>query len=904
MSRKTKKLIWSVPVMAVLAIAGALAMFAALQPGNASADMLPAAPGELSVAAAEGDAGRTTLVLTWGAAADADGYRIDISDQGAVWETMMMNTGSTATTYTDDTLTASDTRWYRVFAVNSHGVGPVSNASSGTTDAKVNPGSVMMLKAVPNAKNPYNHIDLSWDAPAMNGGEKIVGYEVQYHNGSDWGNVRDATFTVDNVTITTKTSITDTSAGDAELDPGDKRLYRVRAINGPSEVSNTDTTTPLSTDAAKLSRSKEWVRVEGMTKAASNPGQVTGLTAVNIGAQQIDLYWYAPEDTGGWDISGYLIQARREGKKFPAIPADDELTTTASTAITLGDTTNPDNMNRFIGLPIAGVTQVTFTGIVGIDDPDDNPDAGAIQQRWYFRVFALTTDDGPNDATDTTDDVIRRSASPSNVASDVAAAREFDHDNGATDDSDTATPDLDPLAAPTITPTTGADAKKQQIDLALALAGPLNTHNALEGVTDVVQIAYRIDYSEDAGVTWKLLERDTRFTGFSATKPYADDKGLEFDETRHYRVFAIGNNPNTDFGPPSALSNGTTEASTAPKKPTGVMASSPSLRSIMASWTAPSNNGGQAIVKYHYQYAPDDGDGVAEAADFDATVNDNAEAADIVSGTTDDASTMGTLEIKSPTPALVGETVYAFRVAAVNKDGTADRPADTTAVAAADWSTPVLFSTSEAAKPNAVEGLTSELATDASGNNRGVNLLWNKPSGPAATGYEVEVQDEDGDWASPRGGGDVPAHQTSFTDSEEPEADEVRKYRVRASNGVGDGPWTMVYYPREPADGHPHDTTLTSASNVLANGTTTSGEIEVTWTAGANAVGHVIVVLDNNDDFAVETTVVPTADGQHTITGLPSGTYTVVVVAFKSATDYEYDTSGGAGDSVDTAVVN
>ncbi len=201
------------------------------------------------------------------------------------------------------------------------------------------------------------------------------------------------------------------------------------------------------------------------TSAAAAPGQVTGLTAVNTGAQQISLYWYAPEDTGGWNISGYLIQARRDGKKFLSIPKDDDLTTTASTDVTLGADPTMDNMNRVIAPPTAGVAQVTFNGITAIDTTEDDTD-NATQQRWYFRVFALTTDDGPNDDTDTTDDVIRRSASPSNVASDMAAERAINHDN-----DDGTTPTVDPLAEPVITPTTGATAKKQQIDLGLALNG-------------------------------------------------------------------------------------------------------------------------------------------------------------------------------------------------------------------------------------------------------------------------------------------------------------------------------------------------------------------------------------------------------------------------------------------------
>ena len=34
MSRKTRKLIWSAPLVAVLAVAGVLAMFVALEPGS------------------------------------------------------------------------------------------------------------------------------------------------------------------------------------------------------------------------------------------------------------------------------------------------------------------------------------------------------------------------------------------------------------------------------------------------------------------------------------------------------------------------------------------------------------------------------------------------------------------------------------------------------------------------------------------------------------------------------------------------------------------------------------------------------------------------------------------------------------------------------------------------------
>ena len=119
---------------------------------------------------------------------------------------------------------------------------------------------------------------------------------------------------------------------------------------------------------------------------------------------------------------------------------------------------------------------------------------------------------------------------------------------------------------------------------------------------------------------------------------------------------------------------------------------------------------------YLAQWAVDDEDGVAEDTDFTgATLADD---------TTEDAMTTGIFKLDSD---LMDDTVYVFRVAAVNKDGVLDRPATDTILPdtdmdAPDWSDPVLFNTTEAAKPSAVEGLTSEAATDTSGLLTGVNL--------------------------------------------------------------------------------------------------------------------------------------------------------------------------------------
>ena len=909
MSRKTRKLIWSAPLVAVLAVAGALAMFAAQGTGSVFANPLPDAPMNLEVEAASGDAGRTTLVLNWDAAANAAGYRIDISDQGAVWETMMMDTGSTATSYTDDTLTADDTRWYRVFALNRHGIGPVSNPDSGTTDDKVSPGSVMNLTVSPNPDKPYHELDLSWEAPTMNGGEKIVGYEIQIHTGGQW-EALEGTAGDGNVTATTDTEYTyaptETVGGNTvpALDPGDSRRFRVRAVNGPGALT-TGADVDINDDEDSVS--EDWVQKTGTTKAASAPGQVTGLTAVNASATTINLYWYDPEDTGGFDIAGYLIQAHRQGKKFKPVPKDDDLEIAAdvtTTALGTGDTLN--NHNQFIAANDATTAhQVVFTS-TPLDHDGDGGDGtnGTTADRhvkWYFSVYALTFDNGTNEATDTegeADDVIRRSSKGSSKASATAAARTtFDHDD------DTGTTGLDKLAAPGIsaTPTTGADAvaaQKQKIILSLTLDGTLVDTATDPDTIHVQQIAYRIDYSDDEAKSWKLLERDTRFTGFSEDRDYTDDDGLGFDEDRRYRVFAIGDHAFNDVGLSSAMATGMTAASTAPKAPTGAMAMSPSLRSIHASWTAPKDNGGQPVVKYILQWVPDDGDDVAETADFNTGTNPEAETADRQHTVTKDAMAM--VEFDFPTtptrmPALKDDTVYVFRVAAVNKtaaDPPVDRPAtdpiveDGTA-GAPNWSKPVLFDTTEAAKPNAVEGLTSEAATDASGNITGVNLLWNKPSDKIMiSNYDIEFLDEDGDWVNPTGDAEnATPNRTSYTDPDDYTAEDiaagvVRKYRVRATNMAGEGPWTMVYYPRDP-DTHTH----VAPSGTIPAQSVTVGETETVNAAGYFSDNTGATYEAESDDTDVATVMV---DGSTvTITGVSVGTANITVTATSGAVEAE-----------------
>ena len=207
MSRKTRKLIWSAPLVAVLAVAGALAMFVMLAPNGALAHEAGAntaphqPPGPVSgidvttPTAEEG--GRTSLRVTWNAPTtgdDATMYRVDISKDTDVWMNVIGGEASddmwteaeamedctsdddgnrcyTATGLDSDTL-----YHFRVFAMNEFGTSPIS------VDDTI--GSGMTLRIDPPARvggldaTDYHEdkIVVSWDQVGMTGGADVLWY--------------------------------------------------------------------------------------------------------------------------------------------------------------------------------------------------------------------------------------------------------------------------------------------------------------------------------------------------------------------------------------------------------------------------------------------------------------------------------------------------------------------------------------------------------------------------------------------------------------------------------------------------------------------------------------------------------------------------------------------------------
>ena len=173
----------------------------------------------------------TSIDLSWTAPADnggsaITGYKIEVSsDSGTTWTVLVATTGSTDTTYEHSGLTIGDTRHYRVSAINSVGTGTVSNTDSATPATA--PGAPTGLRATAIS---YSAINLSWTAPANNGGSAITGYKIERRTfGNDW------------TTPVPTTGSTATTYSSTRLSNRTNYFHRVSAINtvGTGAVSNT-----------------------------------------------------------------------------------------------------------------------------------------------------------------------------------------------------------------------------------------------------------------------------------------------------------------------------------------------------------------------------------------------------------------------------------------------------------------------------------------------------------------------------------------------------------------------------------------------------------------------------------------------------------------------------------------
>ena len=280
-------------------------------------DPVDLAPTGLTAALAEGGG----VTLSWTAPAeDADsvaGYEVLRAVGEGDLATLVADTASTATSYTDATATvAGETYAYQVKAIR----GEDRSQASDQAQVQVPHDPADLRPTGLTVSLVENKVTLSWAAPTEQA-DSVTGYEILRRRPSEG---EGALMTLVADTESTATTYTDATANEA----GVVYVYRVKALRG-SEVSRWS-------NFARIELSADYVPDPTPTpEPESTPDDQapTNLTAALAEGAGVALSWDAPAENAG-SVTGYeVLRAVGEGE-FTTLAADTGSTTTAYTDAT------------------------------------------------------------------------------------------------------------------------------------------------------------------------------------------------------------------------------------------------------------------------------------------------------------------------------------------------------------------------------------------------------------------------------------------------------------------------------------------------------------------------------------------------------------------------------------------
>ena len=217
--------------------------------------------------------------------------------------TVLKDTGSADTTYTDDTAEPNKQYVYRIKAINAAGLSEISSWVRAYTPEGPDPADLAPSSLA--AELVDSQVALSWAAPVEDAGS-VTGYEVLRGRGAD-----------EPATLAANTGSAATTYTDAVPDdPGESYAYRVKAIR----------------DGERSQASTEAV----IQLPGPPPSAPSGLAA-SLGVGGAALSWQAPAEDAG-PVTGYEILRAQGEDELTALVAD---TGNAATAYTDAAATGP-----------------------------------------------------------------------------------------------------------------------------------------------------------------------------------------------------------------------------------------------------------------------------------------------------------------------------------------------------------------------------------------------------------------------------------------------------------------------------------------------------------------------------------------------------------------------------------
>ena len=284
----------------------------------------------------------TQINLSWSAPTSnggppVTGYKINYTLDSGTPVNLVANSASTLTTYSHTGLQAGHTYTYKVYAINSIGIGNESNTASAVpTQIITVPGSPILTATPLSATS----VSLSWTPPTNDGGTAITGYKIEYANGT-------ATYTI----LVSNTGSTQTSYIHSGLSTGASYTYRVTAINaiGAGNPSNVSTAQPQDTKTATI------------------------VSAVAISPTSVKISWVQPSQTYGQMITGYTIDQVINGN---FISIDD--TSSSITSYTIPNLTTNKTYSFSVTAILSGGSQTNPSPTVSVmpTRTSSTPDSG------------------------------------------------------------------------------------------------------------------------------------------------------------------------------------------------------------------------------------------------------------------------------------------------------------------------------------------------------------------------------------------------------------------------------------------------------------------------------------------------------------------------------------------------
>jgi len=654
-----------------------------------------------------GTAGNGEVGLSWTSPSSTGGttitgYLIQYSTDGGNWTTATSSTGSTSTTYSVTGLTNGTPYWFRVAAVGTL-TGATLTGNLATTTAAVTPYTSPSAPIALSGTKGNGKVDLSWTA-GSNGGSVITGYRVQYStDGSNW------------TTKTTNTGSSLPSYSVTGLTNGTPYYFQVSATNAagtgpPAYIGSTpapgDTVTPY-----------------------TNPDAPTSFTATpSNGAAS--LSWTAPTNTGGKAITGYEVQRSTDGTTWTTLSSTITGTSYTASGLTngtpyyfqvaaLNDSTSISEWASVTTTPFtAPGTPTALTAT-----PSDSqvvlnwtaPDNGGKAIMGYQVQYTATPSDASSwttaisntNTTATTYTVTGLTNGAPGYSFRIAAINNATSDGVGTMSSWTSAVTATPYAVPDAA--SDVQGATSSGNIALTWNAPSNT-----GGLPIT--GYQIQISTD-GTTWN---NDVANTNSADNTPVptsyivtADNTGAALSGTQGYyfRVLTItgtGTSPGGAVSGPS-LASPELYAQSVPDAPTALTVV-PGDSSAQLSWTAPANNGGNAITGYSVSYSTDGSTWTT------ATANNTL-------------SSSGPVPTSYTVTGLTNGTAYYFKVAALNGLGSSAATSTTSTYTPAK-PTAAITAPANAGVSATWDGVISGTATANAGTTlTGVNLYIQKDGG-------------------------------------------------------------------------------------------------------------------------------------------------------------------------------